>query len=287
LSIISDKVIVATQYPFYDGGGLYTARMYAERSYIIAAKSQIRFPGGMYISYEQPNRSLRFQPFENDGQLILIGGEHHKTGQDSYEKDHYSNLIKFAEETFSATDVPYRWSAQDYTAMDEIPYIGHITGKKHKIFIATAFAKWGMSSSAVAAIIIRDIIASGRSDWEYVFSPSRVTLAASAKNFFVENLNVVENLIDGKTKSLPKEFSLELGEGKAVKVDGKKAGAYRDMEGNIFIVDTTCKHLGCEVRWNSAEKTWDCPCHASRYSYDGTVIEGPALKPLERIRKAD
>ncbi|HEY5585730.1 MAG TPA: FAD-dependent oxidoreductase [Ruminiclostridium sp.] len=284
LNIISDKVVVTTQYPFYDGGGLYAVRMYGERSYILAAKSQIRFTGGMYISYEDPGRSIRFQASENDEQLILIGGEHHKTGQDTNENEHYKNLIHFANDTFSATDIPFRWSAQDYTAMDEIPYIGHITGKKHNIYVATAFAKWGMTSSTVAAMIIRDIKTSGKSDWEYIFSPSRFALTASAKNFFIENSNVVENLLSGKTKSLPTEFSLELGEGKSIKMDGKKAGAYRDIEGKIFVVDTTCTHLGCEVRWNSAESTWDCPCHASRFDYKGNVIEGPAQKPLERIR---
>ncbi len=283
LKITSNKVIVTTQFPFYDGGGLYATKMYAERSYIVAAKSPNKFPGGMYISYEDPSRSLRYQPIENDEQLILIGGEHHKTGQDDKENDHYKNLILYASNTFSAFDIPYRWSAQDYTVMDDVPYIGYITSEKHNIFVATGFAKWGMTSSTSAAMIIRDLILSGNSDYNYIFSPSRLKPVFS-KNFYEQNLNVVENLIAGKTKSLPEEFSLELEEGKPVKVDGKKAGAYRDKDGNIFVVDTTCTHLGCEVRWNSAEKTWDCPCHASRFDYKGNVIEGPAIKPLERLR---
>jgi glycine/D-amino acid oxidase-like deaminating enzyme/nitrite reductase/ring-hydroxylating ferredoxin subunit len=281
--IISNKVVVASHFPFYDGGGFYSARMYGERSYGLAVKSSVKVPGGMYISYENPIRSVRTQPLDNEEQLLIISGEHHKTGQDSYEKEHYTNLMKFAEVTFSATDVPYRWSAQDYTAMNEIPFIGHISANKYNIFIATAFQKWGMTSSTVSAIIIRDIITKGKSDVEEVFKPSRFTPVSSAKNFIKENLNVVDNLINGKLQSLPFEINLEIGEAKAVEVDGKKAGAYRDMDGNIFIVDTTCKHLGCEVHWNSAETSWDCPCHASRYSYDGTVIEGPALKPLDRI----
>jgi len=283
-SIISTKVVVASHFPFYDGGGFYSARMYPERSYGLAVKSPVKVPGGMYISYENPVRSLRTQPLEKDQQLLIFSGEHHKTGQDSCEKDHYTNLIKFAEETFSATDVPYRWSAQDYTAMNEIPFIGHISGNKHNIFIATAFQKWGMTTSTVSAMIIKDIITNGKSDVEEIFRPSRFTPVASAKNFIKENLNVADNLISGKLQSLPFEINLELGEAMAVEVEGKKAGAYRDMDGNVFIVDTTCKHLGCEVHWNSAERSWDCPCHASRYSYDGTVIEGPALKPLDRIR---
>ncbi|PYG86618.1 glycine/D-amino acid oxidase-like deaminating enzyme [Ruminiclostridium sufflavum DSM 19573] len=281
--ITSSKVIVATQYPFYDGGGLYAAKMFGERSYIVAAKSPAKFPGGMYISYEQPSRSLRFQPVENDGQLILVGGEHHKTGQDDNEKEHYKNLILYAGNTFSAADIPYRWSAQDYTAMDNIPYIGYVTSSKRNILVATGFAKWGMTSGTSAAIIIKALLLSGGSEFEHIFSPSRLKPIVS-KSFYTENLNVVENLLDGKTKSLPEDFNLELDEGKPVNLKGRKAGAYRDKDGNLFVVDTTCTHLGCEVRWNSAEKTWDCPCHASRFDCKGNIIEGPAIKPLERIK---
>ncbi len=283
-SIKSDKVIVASHFPFYDGWGFYSARMYAERSYSLAVKSPVNVPYGMYISYEEPTRSIRTQPGEDGSQLLILGGEHHKTGEDKNEKEHYTNLINFAETDFQATDVPYRWSAQDYTVMNEVPLIGHITGNKMNIFVATGFQKWGMTSSHVAAMIIRDIIANGKSEVENIFTPSRFTPVSSAKNFIKENADVVDNLVSGKLASPPEEFTLQPGEGKAVKYDGKKAGAYMDNDGNVFIVDTTCKHLGCEVHWNSAEKTWDCPCHASRYNYDGTVIEGPALKPLDRLK---
>ncbi|AEY65042.1 FAD-dependent oxidoreductase [Clostridium sp. BNL1100] len=283
-SIKSDKVIVASHFPFYDGWGFYSARMYAERSYALAVKSPVIVPYGMYISYEEPTRSIRTQPAEDGNQLLILSGEHHKTGEDKNEKEHYTNLINFAETDFHATDVPYRWSAQDYTVMNEIPFIGHITGKKMNIFVATGFQKWGMTTSHVSAMIIRDIIANGKSEVENIFTPSRFTPVSSAKNFIKENADVVDNLVSGKLESPPIEFTLQPGEGKAVKYHGKKAGAYMDNDGNVFIIDTTCKHLGCEVNWNSAEKTWDCPCHASRYSYDGTVVEGPAMKPLDRLK---
>ncbi|HEX2927613.1 MAG TPA: FAD-dependent oxidoreductase [Ruminiclostridium sp.] len=282
--IKSDKVIVTSHFPFYDGHGFYSARMFAERSYSLAVKSPVTIPYGMYISYENPVRSIRTQPIGDEKQLLILSGEHHKTGRDENEKEHYINLIRFAESVFQATDVPYRWSAQDYTTMNEIPFIGLITGKRLNIFVATGFRKWGMTTSHASAMIIRDIIANGKSDAENIFKPWRFTSIVSARNFFKENLDVVDNLVSGKLESPPEEFALEPGEGKAVKFDGKKAGAYRDMSGKLLIVDTTCKHLGCEVHWNSAEKTWDCPCHASRYSCEGTVIEGPALKPLDRLK---
>lgn len=282
-NILSNKVIIASHFPFYDGGGFFSARMFAERSYALAVKADIKIPGGMYISYEEPTRSVRTQPLEDGDQLLIIGGEHHKTGEDNNEIEHYKNLIKFAEDNFKAIEVPYRWSAHDYTAMNEIPFIGHITATKLNIFLAAAYQKWGMTTSTVSAMIIKDIITKGKSEVEEIFTPVRFTPVDSAKNFIKENLDVVESLIEGKLEPLPTDISLEPGEGKAVMYKGKKAGAYKDMEGNIFIVDTTCKHLGCEVHWNSAEKSWDCPCHASRYGYDGTVLEGPALKPLDRL----
>lgn len=281
--IVSDKVIIASHFPFYDGGGFYSARMFPQRSYALAVKTSLKLRGGMYISYEEPVRSIRTQPLEDQEQLLIIGGEHHKTGDDDHEQEHYRSLIHYAEDTFKAVEIPYRWSAQDYTAMNEIPLIGHITGSKPNVFVAAAYQKWGMTTSTVSAIIIRDILTKGKSEAEAIFTPSRFTPAASAKNFIKENLNVAGSLISGKLQALPQDITLEPGEGKKLSFDGKKAGAYRDMDGSYYIVDATCKHLGCEVRWNSAEKSWDCPCHASRYSFDGTVLEGPALKPLDRL----
>jgi len=282
-SIISDKVIIASHFPFYDGGGFFSARMFAERSYALAVKAGIKLSGGMYISYEEPTRSVRTHPLEDGGQILILGGEHHKTGKDDNEREHYKNLIKWADDTFKALEIPYRWSTQDYTAMNEIPMIGHITSRKLNIFIAAAYQKWGMTTSTVSAMIIRDIITKGKSEVEEVFSPTKMSPISSAKNFFKENAEVAESLIEGKLMKLPNDISLDPGKGKALMFNGKRAGAYKDMDGNLYIVDTTCKHLGCEVHWNSAENTWDCPCHASRYNYDGTVIDGPALKPLDRL----
>ncbi len=282
-TIMSSKVIIASHFPFYDGGGFFSARMYPERSYALAVKAKVKLSGGMYISYEQPTRSLRTHPLEDEEQLLIIGGEHHKTGKDDDEREHYINLIKYAEDTYNALEVPYRWSAQDYTAMNEIPFIGHITGTKLNIFIAAAYQKWGMTTGTVSAMIIRDILTKGKSEVEEIFKPSRFTPVESAKNFVKENLDVAKSLISGKINMPPEDVDIEPGESKALMYNGHKAGAYKDMDGNLYIVDTTCKHLGCEVHWNSAEHTWDCPCHASRYGVDGTVIEGPALKPLDRL----
>jgi nitrite reductase/ring-hydroxylating ferredoxin subunit len=236
----------------------------------------------MYISYEEPVRTVRFHSSSNGDKYVLVGGENHKTGQDYNENEHYANIIKFANETFQVQDIPYRWSAQDYIVMDDVPFIGHISTNRHNILVATGFKKWGMTHSAVAAMIIRDTIFKGSSEYEEIFRPSR-TSPVACMNFLKENLNVAQNLISGKIKELPTDIDLEPGEGNSFEYEGRRVGAYRDEDGKLYIVDTKCKHLGCEVRWNSAEKTWDCPCHASRYNCKGEVIEGPAMKDLERL----
>ena len=275
----AEKVILATHYPIYNKAGLYSARIYSERSYVVAIKAGEPYPGGMYINAESPSRSLRSQP-SPEGDLILVGGENHKTGQGIDTIEHYKALTAFAHEHFSVEDIPYRWSTQDCMTLDGVPYAGHFTANTPNLYIATGYGKWGMTNSMVSAQIIKDLIIQGQNPWQDVYNPSRQTVAASAKTFVVENLNVAANLIGGKVAKVPKDIDLRPGEGKAVEINGKRVGAYKDEQGTLHVVDTTCTHLGCELNWNSAEKSWDCPCHGSRFSYEGEIIEGPAIKPL-------
>lgn len=277
--VTAKKVIIASHYPFYNKLGMYYSRIYQERSYVLAVKAKEKYPGGMYINAEEPARSLRYQPYEN-GELILVGGDHHKTGQGKDTIKHYEALVEFANDIFTVEDIPFRWSTQDCMTLDEIPYVGHFTSDTPNMYIATGFQKWGMTNSMVSAMLLRDLIVKGESPWQDVYNPSRKTILASAKNFVMENFNVAEQLIDGKLSSLPEDIEVKPGEGKVVMVDRKRAGAYRDEGGKLHIVNTTCTHMGCELNWNSAEKSWDCPCHGSRFSYDGKIIEGPATKPL-------
>lgn len=278
--VIAEKVIIASHYPCYNKAGLYFTRIYPERSYVVAVKAQETYPGGMYISAEEPGRSLRSQS-SADGELIFVGGEHHKTGQGVDTATHYEKLAAFAKETFTVEDIPYRWSTQDCMTLDGLPYVGYFTSDTPNLYIATGFGKWGMTNSMASALILTDLIIQGESPWQDVYNPSRQTIAASARNFVVENINVAKNLIGGKIQPLPEDVEIKPGEGKIIEANGQRAGAYRDEHGTLHVVDTTCTHMGCELSWNSAEKSWDCPCHGSRFSYEGAVIEGPALRPLD------
>ncbi|SFB08231.1 MULTISPECIES: FAD-dependent oxidoreductase [unclassified Bacillus (in: firmicutes)] len=276
-------LVVASHFPFYDGMGFYFARMHAERSYVIGIKTKEEFPGGMYISADSPTRSIRSTPLD-DGQLILIGGESHKTGQGKDTLRYYEALQEFSGEVFGQSEYIYRWSAQDLVSLDKVPYIGPIKSDKKNILVATGYKKWGMTSGTVAAQLMTDLITARENSYVDVYTPSRFNADPSLKNLITQNLDVAAHLLKGKLEFVPKSTrDLENDQGSVVIVNGKRAGAYKDKNGELFIVDTTCTHLGCECEWNHAEKTWDCSCHGSRFAYSGEVVEGPAKKPLKKI----
>ncbi|MDD2503547.1 MAG: FAD-dependent oxidoreductase [Clostridia bacterium] len=277
------NVIIATHYPFYDGNGMYFSRIYPERSYAVGLTISDQYPGGMYISAEDPGRSYRSQPMDDGRVLIIVGGEHHKTGQSIDTSLHYQNLLNTANSIFQVDEVLYRWSTQDYTTMDQVPYIGPLNSKDPGLYVATGFRKWGMTNGTVAAMILRDYILDKENEWAPVFMPSRFRPGAAAGKFIKENANAAKHLVSSKLSSAEHFEDIEPGEGKVVEIEGEKAGAYRDLQGQLFIVDTTCTHMGCELSWNSAEYSWDCPCHGSRFTYKGKVIEGPAQNPLKKV----
>lgn len=279
--VLAEHAVIATHYPFYDGHGLYFSRLYPDRSYAMGVTILDEYPGGMYITAEDPGRSLRSQPFEN-GMLIIAGGEHHKTGQGPDTRTHYENLAAFAQDTFGLQEIHYRWSAQDYTTPDEVPYAGPLTSKTPNLYIACGFRKWGMTNGTASAHLIADLIVKDESPYQDLYDPSRFTLAGSVKNFVVENADVAKQFVSGKLSPVPDEPDLAPMEGRVVEGEGQKLGVFKDGGGRLHWVDTTCPHMGCELAWNSAEHSWDCPCHGSRFTCEGDILEGPAQKPLRR-----
>ena len=278
--VAANFVIIASHYPFLNKEGFYFARLYTDRSYILALRAKEKYPGGMYINAGNPSRSLRSQPSE-EGELILVAGEQHKTGQGGDTSVHYDRLKDFADRLFTIDDIPYRWSAQDCMTLDGVPYAGMYKKDTPGLFVATGFGKWGMTNSIASAMLIKDLITRGDSPWKEVYDPSRKVTLASVGNFVVQGASVAGHFIGGKLTPLPEGSDIEKGEAKVVLKGGRRVGAYRDAEGKLHLVDTTCTHMGCELKWNSAEKTWDCPCHGSRFSVDGDIVEGPATNPLD------
>lgn len=278
--ITADNIVIASHFPCYDGMGFYFARMYPERSYLLALKVREKFQGGMYITAEDPSRSLRLQ--ENEGEeLLLVAGERHKTAHGTNLNKHYENLLEFARKHYDVQKLMYRWSTQDYTTIDKVPYAGMLTSKTPNIFVATGFRKWGMTNSTASAMIIRDLITKVKNPWTDVYSPSRFTPHPSIASLISINAGVAANYAAGKLKPAPKDVDIEKGEAKNIEMAEGKMGIYRDDMEVLHTVDTTCTHLGCELKWNDAEKSWDCPCHGSRFGYDGAIIEGPAVYELQ------
>ncbi|MGP4059284.1 FAD-dependent oxidoreductase [Halobacillus sp. H74] len=286
-TVACEKVISCSHFPFYDGKGLYFSRMYAERSYLLAIEPEKEVPEGMYLSVDEPKRSIRTAHY-NGTPLLLIGGESHKTGQGVDTSFHYNALEEFAAETFGIKKKLFQWSAQDLTTLDKVPYIGPITRNNDRVFIATGFRKWGMTNGTLAAQLICDYVTGEDSLFHELFKPTRFKSDPSMKHFLSQNFDVATHLVEGKLELVsdrPKH--LKKGEGMVVQWKGERAGAYRDEEGKLHVLDTTCTHMGCEVEWNSAEHTWDCPCHGSRFSFNGSVVEGPAEQPLMKIAIQD
>ncbi|MBM7569899.1 FAD-dependent oxidoreductase [Aquibacillus albus] len=280
--ITCDRVVAASHYPFYGGEGYYFSRMYPERSYIIAIDTDKKFPGGMYINAEDPTRSIRSTTL-NGKELWLIGGDNHKTGQGKSTIEHYEALEQFANETFGIKNYQYRWSAQDLTTLDKVPFIGQVTEDQPEVLIATGFRKWGMTNGTIAAKLLADIITSKENKYRSLYSPSRFHADPDIKKFSSINADVAKHLIKGKLEYTTANIDdVNRDEAKVVRINGRRAGVYRDNNGEPHIVDTTCTHMGCEVNWNAGDRTWDCPCHGSRFNINGEVVEGPAQQPLKK-----
>ena len=237
------QVIIASHFPFYDKPGLYFARMYADRSYAIGIKTDKPYPGGMYISADSPSRSIRYTPIDG-GNLLILGGENHKTGQGVDTLSHYLALESFAKEVFDLPEYHYRWSAQDLVTLDKVPYIGPLTANKENILVATGYKKWGMTTGILAAHLLTDYVLKRDNPYKELYSPSRFDADPDIKSIISTNADVAKHLIKGKLEFVPKDpGDLKVGEGSVVMHNGKRAGAYKDENGKLYIVDTTCTHL--------------------------------------------
>jgi glycine/D-amino acid oxidase-like deaminating enzyme/nitrite reductase/ring-hydroxylating ferredoxin subunit len=276
-TITADRAVLATHLPFVDRGGFFT-RAHPYRSYALLARPRHEVLDAMYITVEEPTRSLRPTA---DGRLI-IGGQGHKTGGEPNTQNHYDALESWTRENFDVDSIDYRWSAQDYQTVDGLPYVGRLTRRDERVLVATGFRKWGMTNGTAAAEILANGILGRDNPWATAFDATRIAPQASVAAIFSENLGVAWHFVTDRIEALraPTVGSLRAGEGAVVKHDGAPAACYRDHDGALHAVSPTCTHLGCQVKFNAAERSWDCPCHGSRFDVDGRVLEGPAVKDL-------
>ena len=274
-------VVVATHYTFLDRSMMFP-RVHPKRSYaMVGPVPEDNVPDGMFLSTD-PTWSVRTVP-SGDETLVLTGGSGHNVGQHYDTEERYETLEAWSREKLGMTEVRARWSTQDGSSVDAIPYIGRLTPGSKNVYTATAFGKWGMTNGTLAGMIITDLVLGRENPWADLFDPHRATVKASASKLAKENVKVAGHFFGDRVRHPQAGVPGDLAPGEAA-VSGTGVGqvaVYRDDAGELHKVSAVCTHLGCIVTWNNAETTWDCPCHGSRFDVDGKVIQGPAVKDLE------
>lgn len=279
----SKFVVLASHYPFIDRLGYYFLKMYQSTSYVIGVDIQDEIFKGMYINTKDPIYSYRFAK-DKDKDILLVGGADHKTGSKIDLSNAYEILENEVKRYYPNANVLYRWNTEDCISLDKIPYIGEFSNLMPNMYIGTGFNKWGMTSSNVAANIINDKILGRKSEFEEVFKSTRLHPVKNSEEMGEMLKETVNSVLINKFKVPEMDIqNLKNNTGTVLEYDNEKLGIYKDEKGQIFAVKPNCTHLGCLLSFNNLDKTWDCPCHGSRFSYTGKNIYNPAIKDLEVI----
>ncbi len=271
-TVRAKNVVVATHYPFINAPGYYFLRLHQARSYAVAFENFGEIDG-MYYGID--NGALSFREYKG---MIIAGGGSHITGE--CRGNEFSDIVKKVKIIRPEARENARWSAQDCMPPDSVPYIGRYSKKSKNYYVATGFQKWGMTSSMVAADIVSDMICGVENKNAEIFSPQR-GISAAAGELCRHAVRSVNGLALKKLKA-PEKSSRQLknGEGDIVKHEGKTVAAFRDENGKLHITNPDCAHLGCRLSFNSELKSWDCPCHGSRFDVDGRLIDNPSVRDL-------
>jgi nitrite reductase/ring-hydroxylating ferredoxin subunit len=275
--VSAPQVVIATHYPILDRGGFF-ARLQAQRSYCVAARIADAPPRAMAISAGSESRSLQWTD-----DVLIVGGRGHSAGASGIGPDRFEVLEAFAQDHWDVTAPVARWSAQDPVPYDHLPMVGPLVPRSSRLWVATGWAKWGLTGSTFAARILAEALQGREHRWASRFTPSRLSLRSAPE---VAKLGAEFAGHLAKDRITPAEVDeaseVPAGEARVVRDGHGKAGAYRDEDGVLHAVSLRCTHLGCLLHFNGAERSWDCPCHGSRFDVDGAVLEGPAVHPLER-----
>jgi glycine/D-amino acid oxidase-like deaminating enzyme/nitrite reductase/ring-hydroxylating ferredoxin subunit len=284
-------IVIATHVPLMGKTGLVNATLFQTKlapysSYVVGATiSKGELPEASFWDTSDPYYYLRIDGAINSiqGQYAILGGKDHKTGQKADLEKRFTELGKLLKQIIPQAKVDRRWSGQVIETNDGLPYIGETA--KHQ-FAATGFSGNGMTFGTLAAMMACDAALGRKNPWQDVFSVSRKKLRGGTWNFLTENLDYPYYLVRDwlKASEAPSPRDVKPGEGKLIKIEGKPVACSRDDDGKLTTVSAVCTHMGCLVRWNNAEHTWDCPCHGSRFQATGEVMAGPAESPLEAVQ---
>lgn len=247
-----------------------------------------QYPEGLSYDMYDPYHYYRSQKV-NGEMYFIVGGEDHKTAHETNTENCFRKLESHVRENFDVEEITHKWSSQYYEPADGLPYIGHLPGEKDNIFVATGYGGNGMIYSQVSAILLADVITTGESKFASLFNPNRVKPIAGFSNFVKENSDVVKHLVSSifSAKKVESLSELAHGEAKIIELDNQKIALFKDMEGGLHALNPACTHIKCTVAWNSAEQSWDCPCHGARYSPDGKVLNGPTHIDLKKVELND
>lgn len=282
-SVSARHVIMATHLPLGQVGQLHAHTSPHMHPVLAVPVNAGRAPSGMYISIDGPKRSVRAHRRSGGELMLILSGPTFQHGDVPAEADAFGELDSYARETFGYTAGGYRWTNEDYIPRDGLPYVGWSGVERDSILIATGFDAWGLSNGAAAGLVLADLCEGRDNGWSACFAASRHSvhglseLAGNAASF-------ARNLVKGHTHHPPSLHSSGGSEGEIVEVEGRAAGLYLDASGDMHAVSAVCTHMGCLVGWNPVDRTWDCPCHGSRFATDGQVVHGPAIEPLSTLQ---
>ncbi|HVR41822.1 MAG TPA: FAD-dependent oxidoreductase [Thermoanaerobaculia bacterium] len=282
------EVIVASHVPLGQRGILVT-RLPAYRTYALAARIETPLEPGLYWDTDEPYHYVRTVAGV-DGVRIIAGGEDHRTGSVDDPAARHRALEQWVRERFRIGAIEHRWSGQILEPPDGLPFVG-LTGLSRHVRVATGYSGQGMTFGVLSAIILTEQILGRVTPWDELFHPNRIPPAGSLPRHLSENLgfplHLLKDRIADRDVSDRGLDSLGAGEGRIIEIGGEKLAAARDESGALHLHSPVCPHLGCDVRWNRAEGSWDCPCHGSRFDVEGALLNGPAVEDLRKAKKQD
>lgn len=282
-TVTARDVVVATHYPVFDRAGLF-ARLEVKRDLVVGAvlpaDDDVR---GVYISPEGGTRSVRTAPYGDGRRLLVVTGESFAPGAEDDVAGRWATLEDWTRERFPRAELAYRWATQDTTSTDSLPFVGPFHPGATHVHVATGFGGWGMTNGVMTGRLLAASIAGEELPWRDLYDPRRLHPRQEAPTMAKLQAKVAKHFVGDRIGTdLDDLAELAPGCGAIMKLDGDRCAVFRDDDGSVTAVSARCTHLGCIVGFNDAERAWECPCHGSRFAVDGTVLQGPANRPLAR-----
>ncbi|MFE0256189.1 FAD-dependent oxidoreductase [Streptomyces sp. NPDC059010] len=284
VSVRARDIVIATHYPVFDRALLFS-RLSPRRELVVAGGiDEERAPRDMYITPEQATRSVRTAPLRDGERLLIVTGEHFTPGSADVE-ERFARLSTWAEARFPGVTLTHRWATQDNDSTDSVPLVGPLRPGSRHTYVATGFGGWGLSGGIMAGRLLSDLMAGRAVEWSGLYDPRRVaSVVREGGSFLKHQAQVARHFVGDRIPPLigPSPEDIARGDGAVVRMGTGQCAVHRDEQGQLHAVSASCTHLGCIVAFNRAEKAWECPCHGSRFTPDGEVLQGPAVRPLRK-----